>query len=46
MQQTIEGINMSVSVVSLWEVGIIFGIICAIGYFLWSKGKQSVSPRR
>ncbi len=46
MEKQIEGLTQSVSFSSLFEILLFIGIICGIGFFLWSKGRFSILHKR
>lgn len=46
MELPIEHMQASFAYSPLIDVVLCVCVICAIGYFLWNKGRISISPKR
>lgn len=46
MESSIEHMQASFAYSPLIDIAICIGVICAIGYFLWNKGRFTIAPKR
>ena len=46
MDSAVNSISSSFSISSFADLGLVIGIICALGFFLLHKGKITALPKR